>query len=202
MHSPLQLADIDALNRYPLRIIVAGSRGYDDYAEFSTLMHDSIATLPQRDIAFITGLAKTGADAMIVKWCEEHGFPWKDFPAEWDNLNAPGAVIVTRKWDGKLYNKRAGMMRNIVMAKHATHLIAFWDDESRGTLQMLSTAMDHKLHLTLHLIDIGPKGQHHGRQPQSGGTYYLGQHRKIDAKVGEYDALSKLIRQHERQRVR
>ena len=38
-------------------------------------------------------------------------------------------------WD--VYGKKAGILRNLDMAKYADALIAIWDGESRGTLHMI-----------------------------------------------------------------
>lgn len=46
-------------------------------------------------------------------------------------------------WDGK--GKAAGYIRNAEMADYADALIAFWDDESRGTGNMIALAQDKGL---------------------------------------------------------
>ena len=61
-----------------------------------------------------------------------------EFPADWDNLGVPGAVIKTNR-SGKQYNAVAGHARNTAMANFADALIAFHDGSSRGTANMIQT---------------------------------------------------------------
>lgn len=64
-----------------------------------------------------------GPDSYGEIWAKEKGIPVKRFPAEWER-----------------YGKKAGFLRNVDMAKYAEALIAFWDDESKGTLHMIKEA--------------------------------------------------------------
>lgn len=144
---------------YDAIIVVAGSRNFNDYELFSEcmeerLLKDDLVDLPL--IVFVSGKAKTGADDMIIRWCQENGFPWAEFPADWDNLDVPGAVIRTRR-DGKRYNAGAGHLRNREMAKVGTHLILFWDGESKGTKNMLEEATKYGLERTINLVDPDPE---------------------------------------------
>ena len=135
MHHQKQPTPREELSQFPIRILVAGSRNFSDYELFSETMRDYVTQFTEPFI-FITGAASTGADALIIRWCRENDYPWVEFPADWDNVDAPGAVIRFR--NGRAYNVRAGFQRNADMGRVATNLIAWWDGRSSGTRDMIS----------------------------------------------------------------
>ncbi len=106
-------------------VCVAGSRGYNDYAEFSYWVDSYIDILATDSICFVSGAASKGADAMIIRWCRENNFPCFEYPADWDE-----------------YGKSAGMIRNAEMRDVITHLLAFWDGISSGTEEMINESMN------------------------------------------------------------
>ena len=61
-----------------------------------------------------------GVDTLAVRWANYHGYPLKEFPADWNK-----------------YGKAAGYRRNVEMAEYADLLIAFWDGKSPGTKHMI-----------------------------------------------------------------
>ncbi len=139
------------LRNYPIRTIVAGSRGFDDYILFADCMEKFVADYTDKFI-FISGMAPSGADAMIVQWCQEKGYPWSEFPADWKDISSPNAVIKYR--NGKPYNVLAGFNRNAEMADIATDLITFYDGVSPGTRDMIELGRDKKLHVLTIYVDI------------------------------------------------
>ncbi len=117
-----QLLKSTDLKDYTIRVIVAGSRGFSD----KILFHEKIiAFLEDLDepVLFISGGAPSGADDLIIRWCKRFGYPCKEMPADWDNLG-----------------RSAGYVRNVEMAKVATHLLVFYDGASPGTTHMLEQA--------------------------------------------------------------
>jgi len=111
----------DLYEIFPVRLIVAGSRTYDNYEEFVQVLEEFIKQFEGQRILFYSGMAKRGADAMVVQYCQERPeLRYLPHPADWDT-----------------YGKGAGFIRNEQMADTATHLIAFWDDISRGTKHMI-----------------------------------------------------------------
>lgn len=139
----------DDILKYPVRIIVAGSRNYKDIEEFTRYIHDIIRAnqWESSQILFISGTAK-GPDSLIIDYSKEHNHNYVEFPAEWKNINHPNAVL-RRNDFGQLYDAKAGMNRNTDMAENATHLIAFWNKKSSGTKHMLSVAAKHHLEITI-----------------------------------------------------
>jgi hypothetical protein len=107
------------------RVIIAGGRDFKDY-DFLKQKCDKILT-NLTNITIISGHAK-GADQLGEKYAKERGYELELYPADWNR-----------------YNKRAGPIRNEEMAKVATHLIAFWDNVSPGTKNMIDLANQYKL---------------------------------------------------------
>ena len=118
------------------RIIIAGSRSFNNYETLKDRVTKFLYTKPD-DRVIISGGAK-GADALGERYAQEYHIPVKRFPANWDT-----------------YGKKAGILRNIEMAKYATDdnaegiLIAFWDGVSHGTGHMLRIADDYGMEIYL-----------------------------------------------------
>lgn len=126
----------DELHKFEVRLIVAGSRGFDDYELFSQLVFQHEASFAGKSLIYISGKASSGADAMIIRWCKENGRPWSEFPADWDDVSSPDALPRTNR-AGKIYNALAGFQRNTRMAEVGTDLLTFYDGFSRGTPHMI-----------------------------------------------------------------
>ena len=108
-----------------VRIIVCGSRTFNDKALFDTKMDEILHSyLP--DIEIISGRAR-GADTFGEQYAKTHNIPLVMFPAQWN-----------------IYGKSAGYRRNAQMLDYAKQgtpvVIAFWDGTSRGTKNMIDTA--------------------------------------------------------------
>jgi hypothetical protein len=112
------------------RYIIAGGRDFDNYNLLKSTCDKIITDKENSEV--VCGMAK-GADLLGKKWADENNIPVVEFPANWTK-----------------YGKSAGPVRNIEMADYATHLIAFWDGESKGTKHMIDTAK--KKHLKVGVI--------------------------------------------------
>lgn len=77
-----------------------------------------------------------GADALGKLWAQKNNIPVKSFPANWNDINVPGAVVLTNKW-GKQYNKLAGIQRNKDMHDYADAGLAMTKG-TPGTNNMIS----------------------------------------------------------------
>lgn len=132
----------------PINIIVAGSRGFTDYNSGKQAILSVIKGLLCKNpcepfeittepefITFIGGEAR-GADMVGKEFAKEFNFPYKGYPANWDE-----------------YGKSAGYHRNVEMATESLYndaygvLIAFWDGASKGTKHMIDIAISHKLEI-------------------------------------------------------
>lgn len=107
------------------RIIVAGSRTFNDYHMVASALSAHIT--PEEQITIISGCA-AGADQLGEKYAKEKCIPIRKFPAQWN-----------------IHGKRAGYLRNIEMMNYALEgdkpiLVAFWDGKSKGTKHMIENA--------------------------------------------------------------
>ncbi len=105
-----------------MRLIIAGSRCFDDYAFLAERLTRLCERYPPERILGISGGAR-GADQLGERWCGENGIEVVRFDAHWDWLDAARAIPGERQ--GNLYNRRAGADRNAKMAVAGTHLTAF-----------------------------------------------------------------------------
>lgn len=108
-----------------MRIIIAGSRSFNDY----DLLKEKCDIFFQNynNIEIISGTAN-GADKLGERYAIENGYQLKLFPADWNR-----------------YGKSAGFRRNVEMSNHADALVVFWDGKSRGTQHMIREAEKKKL---------------------------------------------------------
>lgn len=108
-----------------MKVIIAGGRNFEDY-DLLCRKADKILS-QQHEVEVVSGAAK-GADKLGERYAEERGFPIKRFPADWGT-----------------HGKAAGYIRNEEMALYADALIAFWDEQSKGTKHMIDIAELHGL---------------------------------------------------------
>jgi|AntRauTorckE6833_2_1112554.scaffolds.fasta_scaffold00137_38 hypothetical protein len=101
------------------KIIIAGGRTFNNWDYLVDCVN---STEPPDPFQVVSGGAK-GADALGERYAVDNNYPIKKFPADWNK-----------------YGKGAGPIRNEQMADYADGLIAFWDQKSRGTAHMISTA--------------------------------------------------------------
>lgn len=119
-----------------IRVIIAGSRSFDDYDKLCKEVDEFISmqkffaglgAYKSKEVEIVSGGAR-GADKLGERYAKEHNLSLKVFPADWDK-----------------YGKRAGYIRNEEMAKYANCLIAFWDGQSKGTAHMIDLAPKYDL---------------------------------------------------------
>lgn len=107
-----------------MKVIIAGSRKFNNY-ELLKEKCDKIL-VNQNEIEIVSGTAR-GADKLGEKYAHEKSYLLKLIPADWSK------------------GKKAGYLRNELMAKYADALIAFWDEKSKGTKHMIELAHKYKL---------------------------------------------------------
>jgi len=114
------------------KIIIAGGRDFNDYDLLEKEVSGFLKTLDiDNGLEIVSGGAK-GVDAMGERFAKENDFSIKLFPADWSK-----------------YGRGAGPKRNRQMAEYATHLIAFWNGESKGTKSMITLAKKNDLNVTV-----------------------------------------------------
>lgn len=130
-----------------VKVIIAGSRNFNDYELVEKMCHFIFYTLSKENkltghisedvpnMEIISGTAK-GADTLGEKFAKQVGIKIKQFAPRWD-----------------IFGKKAGMIRNRYMADYAIEddsygvLIAFWDTKSKGTKGMIEIALDKGLRI-------------------------------------------------------
>jgi predicted Rossmann fold nucleotide-binding protein DprA/Smf involved in DNA uptake len=122
-----------------VRIIIAGGRDFNDYPLLEKEALSFISGLGDKsDIEIVSGGAK-GVDALGERFAKENGLSLAVFPADW-----------------KKYGRTAGPQRNKQMADYATHLLSFWNGESRGTKSMITLAKKKSLNVKVVAIESSP----------------------------------------------
>jgi hypothetical protein len=114
-----------------MKVIIAGSRTIKDYKSVEYAIKKSGFQIT----AVISGKEPNGVDRLGEEWADAHCIPVIPFPADWNNLNTPGAVIKINAY-GKQYNAKAGFDRNKKMSEIADALIAITTG-SPGTKNMI-----------------------------------------------------------------
>lgn len=120
---------------YAVRVVVAGSRHYNDYEAFKWVLKGYLSEFEKADVVIITGRARLGPDNMVVRYCEEHKLPYTSYFADWDT-----------------HKKAAGYKRNLQMCEASTHVLVFWDLMSKGSRHMLDIAKRANRHTSAVLV--------------------------------------------------
>lgn len=107
------------------RVVVAGSRDFKDYDRLAAELDKFLKG--KENVTIVSGTAR-GADRMGEQYAAEHGYKIDQFPAEW----------------GK-YHQGAGPIRNLQMVKTADAVVAFWDNESSGTKNIIDCARQENI---------------------------------------------------------
>ena len=112
-------------------VIVAGTRGFNDLKKFHAVL---VAYLERFEgpVLFVSGAAASGADRLIIQWCDKFRYPCLLMPAEWETRDSEGNLVK---------NRGAGFARNAKMADVGTHLLCFFDGASPGSAHMIDVAM-------------------------------------------------------------
>ncbi len=117
-----------------MRIIIAGTRTYNDYNELRERMTKLLRYEDLSTVEIITGGAP-GADALGERFAKRNDLKHKRFDANW-----------------YMFGKAAGPIRNEQMVKYAKEddhciLVCFWDGKSKGTKNMIDVAQKYGLEI-------------------------------------------------------
>jgi hypothetical protein len=122
---------------FMIRIIIAGSRDFNDYALLEKALREYITSrkINPDEIEIVSGHAR-GADSLGELFAKNNKLQLAKFPAQWDK-----------------YGKSAGYIRNREMADYALQetgvLFAFWDGQSRGTNHMINFSREKGLEVNV-----------------------------------------------------
>ncbi len=121
----LVVKDAPADDNKNFRVVVAGSRNFNDYNLLSSELDKFLAG--KKNVTIVSGTAR-GADRMGEQYAAEHGYKIDQFPAEWSK-----------------YHQGAGPIRNLEMVKTADAVVAFWDNQSTGTKNIIDCAKQENI---------------------------------------------------------
>ena len=101
------------------RVVIAGSRNFNDYELFSSVVDKCLSRIRHEyDIIILSGHC-SGADMMAERYAQENGFELEVFPADWS------------------LGRKAGPLRNKAMVDIADYAIAF-PSGGRGTQALIN----------------------------------------------------------------
>jgi hypothetical protein len=103
-----------------MTIAIIGSRSITDKAQIYQKLDQIFRSRKPDEV--VSGGAK-GPDTLGVLWARENGVSVKEFLPDWAK-----------------YGRSAGFKRNTQIVESADLVIAFWDGESRGTLDSINKA--------------------------------------------------------------
>lgn len=110
-----------------MKLVIAGSRGSDNYASPRDINEALLGLgLAREDVTeVVSGCCINSPDIDGEVWARERGIPVARFPAKWHE-----------------HGRRAGMLRNAVMASYADCGLVFWDGQSRGSRNMIQELLN------------------------------------------------------------
>ena len=110
------------------RIVIAGCRDYNNYEEAESYIDFCTKNIKKEyNLVFVSGDC-SGADKLGERYAAEHGYKIEVYPAEW-----------------KKYGPQAGPIRNMKMVQSADAVVAFWDNESSGTRNIIDCARQENI---------------------------------------------------------
>jgi len=113
-----------------MKVIIAGSRDFHDYDVVLKAIKESQFNISE----VVSGMA-SGVDQLAIRYAQENNLPLHEYWAEWE-----------------FYGKSAGPIRNRLMAKNADALIAIHSKDSKGTKNMIETALKEGLRVFVRLV--------------------------------------------------
>lgn len=117
------------------RIIIAGSRNYDNYEEASAFIDSCLVEIRKKYTIIIISGGSRGADAIGERYAIANGLNIEKYPADW-----------------KRFGRSAGPIRNKQMAEICDLVICFWDGKSKGTKSMIDYANKYNKHIYIKKI--------------------------------------------------
>ena len=117
-----------------MRLIVAGSRSFNDYELLAATLDELTADVPKEELVILSGHAR-GADQLGERWSRERHVQCELFPADWEK-----------------HGRSAGHVRNAAMVASCGPDDAaafFWNGRSPGTKGCLQLVRKAGLKVTI-----------------------------------------------------
>ena len=120
----LVVKDSEELKNKPTyRLVVAGSRDFNDYNKLEMALDEIVAELKRDYNVIIVSGTANGADRLGEKYAEKRALKVERHPAEWSR-----------------YGKGAGPIRNEEMVKASDGVVVFWTGQSNGAKNIIECA--------------------------------------------------------------
>lgn len=130
-----------------MKVCICGPRDYTDY----TTLLKAIKKFGYAITEVVSGCAN-GVDSLGERYARENNIPIKRFPADWNNLKQPGAIIKKNK-AGERYNANAGFYRSVEMVKYADAVLAIKKGFTPGTAFTISACERANKNLFVYDVD-------------------------------------------------
>ncbi len=106
-----------------MKLAIVGGRNYNDYENVK--YHVLLYFVKERNIHFdeIVSGGASGADAMGKQLAKEMNIKYTEFPSDWNK-----------------HGKAAGPIHNEQIMQYTDKVIAFWDGQSKGTMNAINLA--------------------------------------------------------------
>jgi hypothetical protein len=118
-----------------VRTIIAGGRDIQDPQLVESAMQWAAYYVGITPTTVVSGGCR-GVDQLGEAWARQRGIRVERYPADWNR-----------------YKKKAGPIRNGVMAENSAALVALWNGKSRGTEDMIRKAYSHGLRVFIFYTD-------------------------------------------------
>ena len=125
-----------------MKALICGGRDWDRVLNSFQALDDFHAVQPITHV--IHGGAR-GADAIGGAWAKARGIPCDEFPAAWNDLTQPDAVIKIN-WRGHKYDALAGFRRNRQMADQKPDVVLTFPGGA-GTASMVNLARERGIRI-------------------------------------------------------
>ena len=130
-------------------VAVIGSRTFTNYNTLAKVLDQINNISPISEI--VSGGAK-GTDSLSEIWASLNDVKMTIYLPEWDKLDNSDSIVKINKYGNK-YDAMAGMRRNKFIVNAANIVIAFWDGESKGTLDSIQYAKEIKKPIKIFVFD-------------------------------------------------
>lgn len=114
-----------------MNIAIVGSRSFTDYSLFEEKM---LQTIDLKEISKIISGGAIGADTLAEQFCRKYSIELIVFKPNWS------------------LGRGAGLIRNTDIVKACDIVIAFWDNESKGTLDSINKGKKFNKKVIVHDI--------------------------------------------------
>ena len=125
-----------------MRLAIIGSRDFVDFkmAEDVFFRHFySIYHIHKQSLEIISGGCPSGGDAIGKALALKYKLNYIEFPAKWEDLTLKPCII-KKNSAGREYNALAGFNRNRDIIENCDFVLAFWQNQSKGTANSLKIA--------------------------------------------------------------